>query len=229
MRATIILLIVAATLSIAGIVALGTVMLWPSQAIEEDDGRREAVTELFESIQVDSPDEPYPSFGSGSYSPEEGYQLPPGLTWTSLARESTSSKSRPGVKYAPSYLPEGFAGGDSVGGWLTYSSRELQLSILRHDRPGLLKAKRGYVEQVSVNDRPALIVRGVWERVVRDGIESPALWNPSGMLSILFETDNQWFYMTADGFGIDDVASSFDEAELIKVAESLQPQQRASR
>ena len=125
-----------------------------------------------------------------------------------------------GLVYTPSYLPAGFAleGSRTSDGHIVetvYLSDQLELSIVQDSVAAQPRVKRGYVELVSVNGRPAHLVRGIWHRIVKDGNVSEAEWDPDFMLSVIFQIDNHWFLVEAD--------TEFGEAELLKVAESIRP------
>ena len=128
-------------------------------------------------------------------------------------------KRQVGLVYTPSYVPAGFAleGSSAAYGHIetVYLSDQLLLSITQDSVAGQPRVKRGYVESVSVNGRPAHLVRGIWDRIVKDGKVSEAEWNPGIMLSVIFQIDDHWFLVEAD--------TDLGEAELLKVAESIQP------
>ena len=125
--------------------------------------------------------------------------------------------------YSPSYLPEGFslvgsrvAFGHAVES--IYASEQLQLFISQESKPGQPRMKRDYVEQVTVNDQPAYLVRGGWLQLEKDGTVSPVEWDPDINLSVILQRGSHWFLVSVYP---NPAAHGFTQEELLKIAESI--------
>ena len=80
--------------------------------------------------------------------------------------------------------------------------------------------KRGHVRDVTANIETAYLVTGGWTQVIKGGNVSPTTWSPERGSVLLFQVDDYWFHLLALPNHPD---ADFDEAELVKIAESLQP------
>ena len=129
---------------------------------------------------------------------------------TSPAISLAQAKERAGFLYVPSYVPPGFelfryrAGPGIVS--LAYVSRDTTIRIGQQKRALTPYVKTGYVEQISLSDRPAYVVRGMW---------AFGKWDPTTGVAIIFQAGDTVFDVWAPAQSI--------ESELIKVAESMEP------
>ena len=127
-----------------------------------------------------------------------------------------------GTVYVPSYLPAGFgsrevqlAGSQAVA--LAYRKGDHgQLIILQDSVPAEPEVGAGHTRIVSVNGQPAHLVDGTWVTYVRDGVASTEEWEPGEARSLYFQQGDIWVLLVVS-------PAQLDEAELVKVAESLTP------
>ena len=129
-----------------------------------------------------------------------------------------------GSLYAPSYIPEDFSTTGSRGvtdhSAETIFNSEYGMIILdQQSIPGHPTVKRGSSEELTVNDKPAYLVRGGWTQYTKDGEVSGATWEADIAVSLMFEFDDHWFSLTALSYH---PSHQFDESELVRIAESMQ-------
>ena len=207
---TVTLLIVAA-ISVPILVALGTITRSSAQNQEEGPSPQIADPDSIEIVEVEAVSDVIVPAEEGEYEEET---LPP-LQSIEQIKELAS------VVYAPTYVPPGFELLSArifpdINLILTvYSTELLELYMYQRSYPSRVRAKGGHVREIT-----AKLVRGGWVQVEKDGEVSPTMWDPDLGSTLYFEIDGYAFELEALP---NHPEADFDEAELVKIAESLQP------
>ncbi len=133
------------------------------------------------------------------------------------------------VVFSPMYVPEGFVPDegtslteDYFGRLYTDEDRFLFLLVAREPFYHLRsEIEQGHVKEVAVNGQPAYLVRGDWMTVYPDEHSAPIeTWDSEISLSVYMNLGDTWFLISMFGAPAE---HGFDEHELLKVAESMEP------
>ena len=222
MSRKIVILLIIAAISVPSLIALGTITLWPVQG-EEESNAQAADRNSIKIIEVETVDRSKSKWyidnapGVTVSAEEEEYEeetLPP-LQSIEQIKELAS------VVYAPTYVPPGF---EFLGARIipdinliltVYSTELLELYMYQRSYPSRVRAKGGHVREIT-----AKLVRGGRVQVEKDGEVSPTMWDPDLGSTLYFEIDGYAFELKALP---NHPEADFDEAELVKIAESLHP------